>query len=95
MKVLALYRLDCGRMGEIVSLFVTTEAELKEAYGKQLYFGEVLGKHSEIEAEFSPKDIKMITDDQAFITAYQDIMGANECIGYSPLANIHDEDDED
>lgn len=90
MKQLVLYRLDCGRMGEIVSLFVTTDAELKAAYGKDVYFGEVLGKHSDIGAGLSPDDITVVSEDQAFIAQYQEVMKANESVGYNPLSYINE-----
>ena len=45
-------------------LFVTTQAELESLYGKKIYFGEVLGKHSDIFGEAAEEDFTVKSDDQ-------------------------------
>jgi hypothetical protein len=47
-KILVKFYWDCGRNGDVEGLFITTKKELKYAIGKQIYFGEILGKHSEV-----------------------------------------------
>ena len=48
MKGVYRYELDCGRMGAIESVFIASHADVEKAKTLRLYFGEVLGKHSEI-----------------------------------------------
>lgn len=53
---------DFGRSGSLYGLFVATETEVEEMIGKEVYFGEVLGKHSEVygtleSGDFSKLDI--------------------------------------
>jgi len=80
------YYKDFGRMGELDGLFIADHEELLNLDGKTIYFGEVLGKHSEVIVEFSyDEDIDVRTQDQDFIKKFQEIMGENFSTGYSPL----------
>jgi hypothetical protein len=54
-------------MGNIEGLFVAEEDEVKAAIGKHVYFGEILGKHSEICGDIDADEIVALTDDQDFI----------------------------
>lgn len=58
---------DCGRMGDLDGIFVADDARVKEVIGKEVYFGEVLGKHSEISGMLKKKDFRVLTDDPSFI----------------------------
>lgn len=42
-KVLVRFHWDCGRMGDVEGIFVTTKEDLERNYGKRVYFGEILG----------------------------------------------------
>jgi hypothetical protein len=94
-KVLVKFYWDCGRMGSVDGLFVTTTEELDEAYGKQVYFGEILGKHSEIYGDLQPKDITVKSDDPAFIDKLVEIIGSETISGFNPLNYIDEEEEED
>jgi hypothetical protein len=61
----ALYKMyiDCGRMGELESVFIAEKNEIEALIGKEVYFGEVLGKHSDIYGELEEHEITLITDD--------------------------------
>ena len=48
---------DCGRSGSLEGLFVATEKEVEEATGQEVYFGEALGKHSEVYGTIDEGDI--------------------------------------
>lgn len=53
---------DCGRSGSIEGLFIEEEKNIKKIVGKDVYFGEVLGKFSEVygtieEGEITKVDI--------------------------------------
>ena len=80
---------DCGRMGELYGLFLATDEDVKAAIGKRAYFGEVLGKHSEIEGEVEEADITLVSDDPAVVKVIED---HNLQSGYSPLDYLMDED---
>lgn len=51
---------DCGRSGDLEGLFVATEEEVEKAMGSYAYFGEVLGKHSEVFGDIEEGDIVKI-----------------------------------
>lgn len=89
-KLLVQFYWDCGRMGDLEGLFITTEDELKSWYGREVYFGEVLGKHSEIdESDFTIK-----SDDQEFIAKIEELFGEQHLYGFYPGDYISDTDDE-
>ena len=46
--ILVKYREDYGRMGMLEGVFITTQETLNLIKGKYIFYGEVLGKHSEI-----------------------------------------------
>lgn len=66
-KKLYSYTLDYGRMGYLDGVFVTTDSEIEACKGKTAYFGEALGKHSEVYDENFVENIKFLTDDAEFI----------------------------
>lgn len=78
---------DCGRMGDLHGVFVATDKEVRDTHGKRVYFGEVLGKHSEIEGEIDPPDIALISDDPAVVAAFE----SRSPIGYSPIEYLQDQ----
>jgi hypothetical protein len=53
--ILVTYRQDFGRMGSLDGLFITRPEVLELLYGAKCYFGEVLGKHSDIWADLKPE----------------------------------------
>lgn len=91
-----LYRFfwDCGRMGDVEGLFVATPEEVDKNIGRIVYFGEILGKHSEITGSLDEEDLEIVSSDQDFINKLVDILGT-DISGYNPLDNIEDLDDEE
>lgn len=90
----ALWKLhfSAGRMGTVHGMFVATDEEIEAAMGQRLYFGEVLGKHSEIEGPLDKEDITRVTDDEAFVSKFEEY----ECSsGYNPLNYLPEEEDEE
>lgn len=83
---------DCGRMGGIDGLFVATEKEVEDAIGREVYFGEILGKHSDIYGTLDSEDVEKIDLDSETVEKVSKILG-NSWGGYNPLYYI-DEDDE-
>ena len=82
---------DCGRQGSIRSKFVATEDEIKKNIGKQIYYGEALGKHSEIVGTLEESDLKILTDDQDFIEKFEKYIGKST--GHNPLEYIEEEEE--
>jgi hypothetical protein len=78
---------NCGRMGDLNGLFVATNEEVEKTIGKFLYFGEVLGKHSEVQGDLERKDIEIVSDDQEFIDKF--IKNIGQSFGFNPLIYIY------
>lgn len=90
-KMLKLYSFywDCGRSGNLEGLFIAEESEVDKILGKEVYFGEVLGKHSEVSGIISELDIEVISEDQEKIEWLVSILG-KDISGYNPL-NYYEE----
>ncbi len=93
MNKLCRFYWDCGRQGSLEGTFVASEDDLQKAIGQKLYFGEVLGKHSEIYGKLEEKDITILTDDQDFIQKAIEY-GLVPC-GYNPFDYLPENEDED
>lgn len=94
MRAIYEFEWDYGRAGCVSGMFIADKSEVEQAIGKQVYFGEILGKHSEVHGTLEEDDFTMKTDDQAFIELFIEILGIKNTIsGYNPLSYL-DEDDE-
>jgi hypothetical protein len=93
----ALYRFrwDVGRMGDVEGLFIESEDVVKANLGKRVYFGEILGKHSEIYGVFDEGDLDLLSKDEAFLKQLYETVGSKTISGYNPLEYINDDDDEE
>lgn len=79
---------DCGRQGEVEGLFKATKEEVEKAIGKEVYFGEILGKHSEIYGTIEEGEIALVSDNPI------EVINA-ALSGYNPLEFLsEDEEDE-
>ncbi|WP_394910517.1 DUF4406 domain-containing protein [uncultured Robinsoniella sp.] len=58
---------DCGRQGSVEGIFKATKEEVDAAIGKEVYFGEILGKHSEIYGIIEDGEIDFISDDPLIV----------------------------
>lgn len=76
----------CGRHGEVEGIFKATREEVEKAIGKEVYFGEILGKHSDVYGTLEDSECELISDDPIYV------MNAVES-GYNPLDYIDDEDE--
>ena len=86
---------DCGRSGNLAGLFIATEQEVVNATGKRVYFGEVLGKHSEIYGNITDGDITLLSDDQVLVSKLQSVIPSSTLSGFNPLEYIEDVDEEE
>lgn len=94
-KYLWNFEWDCGRQGYLEGLFIAPKSEVESIIGKEVYFGEVLGKHSEIFGEIEISDLKQIDASDDLIKELEDLFGT-DVSGYNPLNYLpEDEEDED
>lgn len=85
---------DCGRMGDLDGLFVADESIVESAIGKEVYFGEVLGKHSEVYGTLDEIDLRVVSEDQEKIECLVSLLGTS-ISGFNPLEYIQEQDSED
>lgn len=75
---------SAGRQGDLQGIFSAPKEHVEALVkgGLEIYFGEVLGKHSEICGPVTKDEIKMLTDDQEFIKTFDSLDMAT---GYNPF----------
>jgi hypothetical protein len=83
--LLVQFNQDCGRMGDIEGLFVCAEEDLNNVIGKEVYYGEILGKHSEIYGTLRQSNINVVSKDQDKIKWLVSVIGSNTISGYNPI----------
>ncbi len=94
MKNLYSFYADCGRQGSLDGLFIATQEEVDNAIGKYMYFGEVLGKHSEVEGNLEANEITLVSEDRDKVEWLLGILG--NCVsGFNPLEYIREDYDEE
>lgn len=92
MKGLYRFNWDCGRMGEVEGVFVATSDAINRIQGEYVRFGEILGKHSEIEGEIEAGDFKLLSDEPQVIYIFENYVGS---VGYNPFDYIDEEEGEE
>lgn len=90
-KKLGIYKFhwDCGRQGEVAGIFVASEKDVKSIIGKDVYFGEILGKHSEVYGTIEKGDITLLTDNEEVVKVILDYGLEN---GYNPFDYLEEEE---
>lgn len=75
---------DCGRSGSLEGVFTATKKQVDKLISSKIevYFGEVLGKHSEVYGVIEKKDIKLVTDDTAAVEIFEKY---NFASGHNPF----------
>ena len=61
---------DFGRMGDLYGVFTATHAEVANVIGREVRFGEVLGKHSNVTGKMEEGDFEFVTDDEDFVALF-------------------------
>ncbi len=79
---------DCGRMGSVTSVFIADEKKIEEAIGESIYFGEILGKHSEVYGSLDNNDLEIMSNNIEAIKILRDIFKGDSISGYNPLNYI-------
>lgn len=84
MKAVFKLHFDCGRMGQLDGVFVAEKEQMDKLVksGIQVYFGEVLGKHSEIYDPISEKDYTLVSEDPNVVSVIEDNKLST---GYNPF----------
>ena len=79
--------------GVVQGLFIEEESIVNDAIGKELYFGDALGKHSEVFGTLEESDLEVLVSDKEEV----EILGKYNFIpfGYNPLDYLREECDED
>jgi hypothetical protein len=78
-------------MGYLSSYFVSTPEMVDKITGREVYFGEVLGKHSEIYGTIEEDDIRLVSDDPEFVEQFDRLIGSS---GHNPFRYVHWEEDD-
>ena len=89
MKKLFKFYLDCGRMGGVSGLFISTQDEVDKAIGKEVFFGDILGKYSEINGALEESEITLIEVSDNTIKELEEKIGTT-ISGYNPLEYIEE-----
>lgn len=72
-------------MGYLDGIFIADEDSVKEVIGKEVYFGEVLGKHSEISGILEESDLEIIDLPDELVDILLEKLGST-ISGYNPLS---------
>lgn len=84
--MLGIYKLnvDCGRMGDLEGVFVADSEDVDNLIKSKIgvYFGEVLGKHSEVCGAIEPGEITLASDDP---TAVKIVVDLDLATGFDPF----------
>ena len=78
------FKWDCGRAGTVEGLFFADDRFVDKALGNEVFFGEILGKHSEVYGELEEDDLKRISLPINIKDYLKDELG-NPIMGYNPL----------
>jgi len=83
-KALYKYSADCGRMGTLEGLFIDTKQRIDYLIQSdiEVYFGEVLGKHSEVFGEVEAHEIEFVTSEPKVIEVIEEFKLQN---GFNPM----------
>lgn len=93
MKYLYKFCWDYRRDGVVEGLFIAEETDVENLIGKNVYFGEILGKHSEVFGTIDKEDFEIISNDQELCDKLSRLTGGT-LSGYNPFEYI-EEDYED
>ncbi len=90
------FNADCGRGGYLNGIFIETSDRVEKIIGRTVYFGEVLGKHSDVEIDIEAGNIELASDRPEDIEVVERL---DLNMGYNPFDYIDEdelgEDEED
>lgn len=89
-EVLYHFLWDQGRHGKLEGWFLARRLDVEDAIGEDMYFGDVLGKHSDVRGELKREHVTVLSQDPNDIEAFRRVVGLTEgrWMGWNPLAQI-------
>jgi len=84
-KGLYQFHWDCGRMGEVNGLFITTQEQVDKVVGNDVHFGEILGKHSDVYGTVEANEIKKLDVSSGVCDVLEKAVGRATISGYNPI----------
>lgn len=84
---------DGGRGGSLEGLFLATRKDVDNAIGSGVYFGDVLGKYSEVYGTIGRDEIVEIPMDAAVLAIAAKSFEGDTWCGYNPLEYLSDRDE--
>jgi hypothetical protein len=78
------FNYDCGRMGDLNGIFVAEKKDVEDLITSKIevYFGEVLGKHSEVYGPIEAGHITLASDDPNAVAVVENL---NLSTGFNPF----------
>jgi len=67
---------------DVDGLFVAPKSYIEKLLGKDVYFGEICGKHSEVYGTLDEEDLTLVTDDPEIVAIFEE---NNISSGYNPV----------
>ncbi len=83
-----------GRQGDIEGVFIAEQEQIKLLIGTNIYFGEVLGKHSSVSCVIKQEDIKQLDVLDSTVDDLLKVIGT-DISGYNPLNYLVESDEDD
>lgn len=73
-KAIYKFHTDCGRMGELDGILISTKEKVDKLIESKIevYFGEVLGKHSEIYGVIEKDDMIFVSDNKETVRVVEE-----------------------
>lgn len=99
MKKLYRFLVDSFRGGKVESVFIAHEKDVTALVGKEIYFGEILGKHSELEIYIDVDTIIELSTSQLLIKDLEKIFSkelscdTTTISGYNPVMYAADDEE--
>ncbi len=83
-KAIYKFYFDCGRQGELEGVLISTKERVDKLIESKItvYFGEVLGKHSEVYGPIDEGDMTFISDNEEAVRVVEE---NNLTSGYNPF----------
>ncbi len=92
MKAVFKLQADCGRSGNLYGLFISDTEKVKKLIENktEVYFGEVLGKHSEVFGALDDNEIILVSSDENVVRMVEEL---NMKVGFNPFDYLDDEEE--
>lgn len=92
--MVGIYKMDVeyGRQGDVTGIFLADGEDVQEIIGHELYFGEILGKHSEVVFSLEQGDLKLATNNPIAVDIFRRYKLDS---GYNPFNYLPEEEEEE